>query len=328
VPELAMGKKADPKAAAVVEEEAPPPPPEPEREHLVGNFVFPDGSSYSGEYVKINEDVSMHGMGALITGPEVFKGAFENGAFKEGKYTACSGAVYTGAFRGNLFHGVGEYKWPDGREFKGTWRDGLMHGRGQFKNFSFGAEKCHTGFSIGGHFASNREEQEEMRRQFIDEYFEEHNRSATNALKDLASRATAEGAPTEYFVLAAQPDDSPDVVSERTAILEIVDGPFPDASACSQPSLQGFAARLEDGCENPLVASVLEEKCQCAERFDGRRLKREQLQHAGQCVVFSAPDAAVGTLGLAVFVNVSQEYDVALARWKLVYCEEASAPAG
>jgi len=315
------------KVEEVVADEPPPPPPEPVGETLEGDFVFQDGSTYAGQYLKINEDVSLDGTGTLITGPESFRGTFEKGFYKEGKFTACSGAVYTGAFLNNLFHGLGEYKWPDGRIYKGTWRNGFMYGRGKFENFSFGAEKVHTGFSIDGHFASNREEQEEMKRQFLDEYCGEHTRSASAALKDLASRATAEGSPRDLFVPAVEPDDGPEVAAERTAVMEIVDGPFPAASAYTQPALQAFIARMEEGAEKPLVITVVEEKGLC-QSFDGRRLKREQLQTVGQCIMFSAPDAEVGALALVTFVNVSKEYDVTKARWKLVYSEEAAAPAG
>lgn len=319
-------KKAPPPPEPVVDEA--PPPPEPIGEQLEGDFVFQDGSTYVGQYLKINEHVSLHGVGMLVTGPESFRGIFENGCYKDGKFTACSGAAYNGAFHNNLFHGLGEYKWPDGRMYKGTFRNGFMHGRGTFQNFSFGAEKWYTGFSIDGRFASNREEQEEMKTQFIDEYYGEHTRSASAALKDLASRATAEGAPKEFFVPLVDADDGPDVASERSAIMDAVDGPFPVASAYPQPLIEAFSACLEEGAEKTLVINVLEEKITQNQTFDGRRLKREQLQTVGQCVIFSAPDADVGALALLIFVNVSKEHDVAKARWKLVYSEEKSAPAG
>jgi hypothetical protein len=314
----------------VQEEEPPPPEPEPVGEQLTGDFVFQDGSTYSGQYLKIDEDVTLHGTGTLVTGSEVYRGTFEKGLFKEGTFTAGSGAVYTGAFQDNVFHGVGEYRWPDGRSFKGTWKNGLMHGRGEFANFSFGAEKYHTGFSIQGRFASNREEQEEMKGQFLDEYRSDHYLSAVTALKDLANKTNEEAMPKEFLVPPAQQPESPDVekaLLEREAILELVDGPFPEANGCSQQLLQAFTARLEEGCESPLVVTSVEEKGQC-ERFDARRLKREQLQTAGQCVMFTAPNAEIGALSLLVLVNTSKEYNVAMAQWKLVYLEEAAAPAG
>lgn len=306
-------------------EEEPPPPPKPVGEQLEGDFVFQDNAKYSGQYLKVAEDVSLHGTGKLDMGPETFVGIFENGCYKEGKYTACSGAVYVGSFHENLFHGPGEYKWADGRIYKGTWKNGFMHGRGQFYNFSFGAEKCHTGYSIDGRFASNREEQENMKRQFLDEYCGELTRSASAALQDLASRATAEGAPKEFFVPAVETDETPEVTAERTAIMEVVDGPFPALTAYPQSLIQPFAARLEEGAERPLSVTALEDKTEC-QRFDGRRLKREQLQHVGQCVVFSAPDAETNALALVILVNVSKDYDITKAQWKLVYSEESTSP--
>jgi hypothetical protein len=320
-------KKAAPAPEPVVDE--PPPPPEPVGEQLEGDFIFQDGSTYVGQYLSLNEHVSLHGAGTLLTGPESFRGTFENGCYKEGKYTACSGAVYTGAFQNNLFHGLGEYKWPDGRVYKGTWRNGFMHGRGNFQNFSFGAEKAYTGFSIDGRFASNREEQEDMKRQFLDEYCGDFARSATAALQDLVSRATAEAAPKEFFVPPIESDDSTDVHMERSAIMDAVDGPFPLASALTQPLLEAFVSGLVEGAEKPLQTTVIEGKAGIlSQNFDGRRLKRDQLQTVGQCVIFSMPDAEVGALTFLFFVNVSKEYDVSKARWKVVHSEEVSAPAG
>lgn len=323
-----MGKKAAP-APAPVEEEKPPPPPEPVGEQLEGEFVFQDGSTYVGQYFKVHDEVSLHGFGTLVAGPESFRGTFEKGEYKEGKYVACSGAIYNGAFSDNLFHGVGEYKWPDGRSYRGMWKHGFMHGQGNFTNFSFGAEKCHTGFSIDGRFASSREEQEELKQRYLDEYRSEHAQSAGNALKDLAARATPEGAPREYLV-PGRPSEGeeevPEAVAERAAVAEVVDGPFPEASTVQQAAIQAFVARLEAGVERPLTATVFEEKSQSS-RFDGRRLKRDQLQHAGQAVEFAAADAEVGSLALVVLVNVSTEYDVAKSRWKLACYEEALAPA-
>lgn len=322
-----MGKKAVP-VAAPVEEEKPAPPPEPVGEQLEGEFVFQDGATYVGQYWKANEEVSLHGYGTLVTGPESFRGSFEKGEYKEGKYVACGGAVYTGAFRDNLFHGVGEYEWPDGRAYKGMWKDGLMHGWGQCLNFSFGAEKAHTGFAMEGRFASSREEQEELKRRYLDAYCAEHVQSAGNALKDLAARTTPDGAPREYLVPARpseEEEEAAEAVAERVAVAEVVDGPFPDASAIQQAVLQAFAARFaEQEVEKPLTIIVFEDKVQLS-RFDGRRLKREQLQHAGQAVEFRASDAEAGSLALLVLVNVSTEYDAGMARWKLVCYEEASA---
>ena len=59
-----------------------------------------------------------------------------SGVPRIGRYTSCRGGVYSGCFRKGLFHGPGEYIWPDGRKYAGMWQGGAMHGRGQFENFS------------------------------------------------------------------------------------------------------------------------------------------------------------------------------------------------
>mmetsp|Transcript_3693 Transcript_3693/g.9475 ORF Transcript_3693/g.9475 Transcript_3693/m.9475 type:complete len:322 (-) Transcript_3693:109-1074(-) len=321
-----MGKKAAPPVAApeVKEEE---PVAIPVGEQLEGDFQWQDGSTYSGQYLKLNDDVCLHGKGVLITGPESFNGCFDKGSFKVGKYTACSGAIYNGAFRGSLFHGLGEYQWPDGRTYRGMWKDGFMHGRGQFLNFSFGMDKCHTGFSIEGRFASSKKEQDQMKQRFMDAYCAEQEKSAKDALRDLAGRAGPDGAPKEYFV-PIQPEgeeERPELIAERDAAEELVEGPFPDATTMQQAAIQAFVALLDDA-ENGLVIGVFEDRSS-SQRFDGQRLKRDQLQGVGQCVEFTAVATEVGSVTCVSLVNVSTEYDLAKAKWKVVFVDEVLAPA-
>jgi len=83
---------------------------------LDGEFVFPDGSEYRGQYFWKGEKASMHGKGRLQIGSDVFEGTFANGLYQVGKYTSCSGTVYDGSFRNNQFHGLGQFLWPDGRK--------------------------------------------------------------------------------------------------------------------------------------------------------------------------------------------------------------------
>lgn len=303
-------------------EEASSPPPEPAAEQLDGEFLFQDGSTYSGQYQRVGEDVCLHGQGVLVTGPESFKGTFERGCYKEGKYTACSGAVYVGGFRDNLFNGFGEYHWPNGRTYKGTWKDGFMHGRGLFLNFSYGVDKLFTGFSVNGRYSSNREEQDALKRRFLEEYGGIVGRSAGAALAEAA-------ADLKSFLVPAAPTDGEEPDAERRAALEIVDGPFPEEGATTPEALQAFAAHLEEGSERPLAINVMEERSLPTGGFDApARLLRDQLQHAGQCVAFSLPGAEAGGLALVVLVNVSKEYDPASARWKVVHVEEGGAPSG
>eukprot|EP00435_Cladocopium_sp_Y103_P059184 s709_g21.t1 len=187
-------KKAAPEPVEEDVKEEPPP------EIHQGDFVFPDGSTYSGQYMKKGESISMHGDGVMQSGPETFEGSFDNGMYKMGRYCSCSGAVYTGNYRNNKFHGVGDYRWPDGREYRGTWKDGYMHGYGMYLYFSVGADKRFMGFSMNGKFASGAVEQEEAKRAFLQEYGTQCVQSAAAALREMAEKATADGVPSDFLV--------------------------------------------------------------------------------------------------------------------------------
>ncbi len=43
---------------------------------------------------------------------------------------AKNGAVYTGEYEGNRFHGIGELTWADGNVYRGQWKGGLIEGDG------------------------------------------------------------------------------------------------------------------------------------------------------------------------------------------------------
>jgi len=346
----AMGKKA----AAPPPDEPPEEPPaetEPPAEHLEGDFVFPDGSEYSGEYLKKGDKVTFHGKGRLKTGPEVFQGTFENGLYKEGTFNGADGSVYTGSFHNNLFHGPGEYAWPDGRVYRGMWQEGLMHGRGEFENFSFGVDRVFQGFCARGKFVSSLEGQENARRDFLSEYSTAYSKSALAALQDISARAAAAAEPAdpkakkapeegpaeipkEYLILPpdsadeSAPDPSAGSSADPVSVLE---GPFPDGSALRASTLAAFAGRFVEGAESPGSITVFDDTTagnlpQDISSFDPGRLKKEQLSHCGQCVAFAAADAEPGTPCLLVFVNLFSGFDAAKALWKLVHCEDAPPP--
>ncbi|CAE8692309.1 unnamed protein product, partial [Polarella glacialis] len=250
-------------------------------------------------------------------------GTFENGMYKVGTYTSSGGAVFAGNFRNNKFHGVGEYRWPDGRVYRGTWHDGDMHGRGQYLNFSVGADKAFTGFSLNGKFASAPRDQEEAKKAFLAEYGGQCVKSATAALRELAEKTSAEGVPATFLV---PQDQSPESVAEKAHDEEIVDGPFPEASGASQASLQAFVARLAEGAEKPLEVTTYS-GLGAQTRLDSHRLKRPQLQMVGQAVEFFAPDAEAGAVSWLLLVNVRREFDLEHAKWKLIQCEAVQPPA-
>lgn len=335
-----MGKKAEkPKEEPKVEE-----PKEDEEESigelLQGEFIFQDGSTYTGQYLKTGEAVCLHGEGLLKTGPESFQGVFEKGAYKVGRYTSCTGAVYSGHFRENRFHGVGEYTWPMGkgehptpppRVYRGLWREGYMHGCGEFLNFSIGADKAFSGFALRGEFKSGKQEQEEAARAFKEEYASECKASASAALRDLAERAHPErGATRDYVVPPLGPDglpppeESPRAAADRAAAEDAVlrcDNGFPEAAVLVQASAQAFAARLAENAERPLQVTVFEDRAGLCGHFEVQRLRRPQLQHAGQAVGFVAFDAEPGAISVLVLANTSAEFDLARATWKVVHCE-------
>merc|ERR1719329_553939 len=254
------------------------------------------GEVLDGHYLKKGDDVSLHGEGKLVSGPEIFKGTFENGSYKVGCYTSCDGATYEGHFRNNLFHGHGEHKWPDGRSYKGMWRDGYMHGQGEYQNFTFGADKVFTGFSCNGKFASNRSEQEEAKRKFLEEYAAELVPSARKALEKIVTSAEV---PKEFLMPAKEKPRvrrrSPRLAAERAAIDELlVRGEFPEKDSTPAAALQAFGALYAEECEKPGEVRVLE-----GTEHDGRfgmlELRHEQLQHAGQAIeLFPAELPEVG----------------------------------
>mmetsp|Transcript_116171 Transcript_116171/g.339772 ORF Transcript_116171/g.339772 Transcript_116171/m.339772 type:complete len:361 (+) Transcript_116171:67-1149(+) len=346
-----MGKKAaqtpePPKEEEPVEEPEPPPL------QLQGDFVFPDGSEYSGQYLKKAENVCFHGEGHFISGPEVFKGSFEHGGYKKGSYESCNGSVYTGNFFNGVFHGPGDYIWPDGRVYRGMWKDGKMHGRGQYENFSFGIDKLIEGFSLNGSFLSSVRGQEEAKKTFLDEYAVEYKGSATAALRDIVAKMdaaakaaepveTKKGAPPgppptpirvpkEYLVPLPPPQgetEEPEAAAERAAVEQIVAGPFPapDAPAISLAKLKAFAELFPEGSSQQGQVLLYETKEDC-ERFEGNRLRCEQLSHVGQGVELWNPQAEGGHVRVMVLVNVASDYDVSRVRWKVAHCEEVALP--
>lgn len=336
---MAAAKKKGKKDAPPAEEAAVQNETKPEEdlgEMMEGHFLFPDNSSYDGQYLKKGEDVCLHGKGRLVSGPETFDGEFERGGYKRGTYTSPNGAVYVGNFRHNQFHGFGEYTWPDPgttpRMYKGMWRDGVMHGRGRFRNFTFGTDTVFEGFAYRGSFASTRETQDVAKRNFLEEYGAEYTRSATEALQTLAQKAEAAGGVAKDFLIPSAPaqgeaEETPSVLGDREAAEEVFGGIFPDKDAVVPAALGTLAATFTAEAERPGRVVVVEEAEQDA-RYAGAKLKRTQLEHIGQAIEMHAPDGVEpGQIAFLVLGNVSQKYDAAEAKWKLIHCEIVPAPA-
>lgn len=303
-----MGKKANPPPPVEQEPaEQAPVEQEPPWDECAGEWTFPSGSSYKGQYLRRGEEVVLHGKGFLQTGPESFEGTFDHGAYKVGRYTSCSGDVYEGCFRSNLLHGRGTYTWPDRRVYRGLWRDGQMHGPGQYENFSFGVNGRFSGVSLGGRFESSREAQARLRQAYVAEYSAEYLPGARAAVSNMAD-----------------PEMAKRLFGADERLERCVDGPVPDVSVV-QPPFQKFVAHLAEG--SALSVALLEERAQS--RFIGAgRIKCDQLEHHGQCVEFSAHAAEPGSVIAVGLVNVSEDYDPALASWKVAYFETEPYPEG
>lgn len=350
-----MGKKAAPPPAAEV---APPHDPDPapvaeeieEQSKVDCDFIFPDGAEYHGQYFRKGEEIFMHGDGCLQSGPEVFQGQFEMGQYRHGTFKSCSGSTYKGWFRGSLYHGYGEYVWPDGqRKYSGMWADGQMHGRGSYSNFLFGQDVAFKDyFTVRGRFASSARAQEQAKQEYLAAYCPAYAQSATAALMTLATKAApAEpvdpkkkgkaaveedaGIPEEVLRMLLFPheDASPEAADTRAKIEQMVSGPFPDAGSLTPAVVAPFVAAFGEAAESPGSVTVYESNRvgQCG-RLDFRRLHMEQLAHIGQVVEFCCREAEPGALLALVFVNIGAEYDVAAAKWKLIHLEMVPALAG
>mmetsp|Transcript_43184 Transcript_43184/g.111527 ORF Transcript_43184/g.111527 Transcript_43184/m.111527 type:complete len:434 (-) Transcript_43184:249-1550(-) len=292
------------------------------------------------------EKVILHGRGKLTAGPESFEGVFERGSYASGTFVGIDSSKYTGSFRSGAYHGPGEYSWPDGRLYKGMWQDGKMHGRGRFENFSFGVDRVFEGFCAGGVFQSGEHGQEEAKRSFLAEYGTALMDSAGAALREMASRVkTPEDAkgkkgavddspaeiPKEFLVpVVAEGEEDKVATAERAAVEELAEGPFAEAAGLpTAAALQAFSGLFAPSADlQPPIGQVTlyEERGQKG-RFDGCRLKRQQLEYIGQAVEFYAPEAEPGSLSFVVLLNASSQYGAAQARWKLLHHEDVPRPA-
>lgn len=332
-------KKNDAKAPSPEPDEAEEKEDDEPEEQKVGDFVFPNGSTYKGQYIQKGVDRIVriiHGTGELSSGPgaENFVGTFERGSYKKGSYTGCNGAQYTGTFKDNVFHGSGEYRWPDGRSYKGLWKDGKMHGRGQFKNFSFGADQTKEGFSYNGEFASSYAKQQEIKAKFLNEYGEDYKNSAIAFIEELIEKgddALKEPKVLRRYLVPQPEEDveeTPEDKEARKEAEQFFDGRLPWGEAAPLAIVQQVAKGIKPNDEGVVTTVVkLLETASEATCFEAKRFKkdaREQLQHVGQCVEFSTVDGPAPRLAL---LNISTEFECDCAKWKIVYLEEPPPPA-
>eukprot|EP00730_Choanoeca_flexa_P012826 TRINITY_DN4657_c0_g1_i1.p1 TRINITY_DN4657_c0_g1~~TRINITY_DN4657_c0_g1_i1.p1 ORF type:complete len:150 (+),score=26.36 TRINITY_DN4657_c0_g1_i1:71-520(+) len=97
-----------------------------EPQHLNGAFVFPDGSTYEGDYTSTsNGAVARQGKGMM----KFLDGSTYNGEWKDDKMhgngllTNADGSSYAGEFKKGKFDGEGEYTFADGARLFSTWKE-------------------------------------------------------------------------------------------------------------------------------------------------------------------------------------------------------------
>jgi len=123
-----------------------------------GRFVFPDGSTYEGQYIAaVDSKPQKHGVGVFTSAHMTYSGGFDHDSMHgHGAWVGAAGSKYTGEFARNQFSGQGAYRWKDGAHYAGSWSLGRMHGvgcytskegtswRGEFHNGLYFSGKAHV----------------------------------------------------------------------------------------------------------------------------------------------------------------------------------------
>jgi len=95
--------------------------------HGNGKYVFFDGATYTGEFVKGLQ--SGKGMEVWADNSR-YEGEFREGNKNgTGIWRSAAGDMFKGNFHNDVMHGD-EYKFADGRFYRGLWKDGHMGGHG------------------------------------------------------------------------------------------------------------------------------------------------------------------------------------------------------
>jgi hypothetical protein len=97
----------------------------------IGTFIWPDGSSYSGEW----RNGQQFGRGVFVgASGQRYEGSWAYGLPDgQGIYTWPDGRRYVGAFQRDKFHGQGKQTWPSGESYEGAFDSGEISGYGIYR---------------------------------------------------------------------------------------------------------------------------------------------------------------------------------------------------
>ncbi len=102
---------------------------------LQGQFVYPDGGKYDGDYAVVDGKPQKHGCGRFQDLHVVYDGEWRlDKMHGSGEFLGATGGRYKGALQFDQFCGDGVYTWPDGAQYTGLWKLNRMHGSGVYKN--------------------------------------------------------------------------------------------------------------------------------------------------------------------------------------------------
>ena len=125
-----------------------------------GEFMFQDGSIYTGEFVTEGGVKKRDGTGTFKSTSESYTGSWKADMQEgEGEYRFSSGALYVGSFSKGAFHGHGRYTFPDGAFYEGEWNMSKMHGKGSFtdaKQVTYSGDFYNGLYDNGKSFVSMR----------------------------------------------------------------------------------------------------------------------------------------------------------------------------
>lgn len=104
------------------------------RPRVKGEFNLDEGGQYVGEYVLLAGKKIREGEGNFVYADgSDYSGTWKNDKMEgKGRYSFAGGDSYEGRFLEGLFNGFGKYIFPDGSVYEGEWKDNVMHGSGCF----------------------------------------------------------------------------------------------------------------------------------------------------------------------------------------------------